>query len=102
VYFGFELFAKGGLPEQEGFEPPVPFGTTVFKTVALNHSATAPSPGNPLFNNIGPNAESGANFQPFYNQTPVFQANLGLNLSSCGLSMFAHREQKMKNFQNFA
>ena len=31
-----------GQPEQEGFEPPVPFGTTVFKTVALNHSATAP------------------------------------------------------------
>ena len=28
--------------EQEGFEPPVPFGTTVFKTVALNRSATAP------------------------------------------------------------
>ena len=29
--------------EQEGFEPPVPFGTTVFKTVALNRSATAPN-----------------------------------------------------------
>ena len=28
--------------EQEGFEPPVPFGTTVFKTVAFNRSATAP------------------------------------------------------------
>ena len=28
--------------EQEGFEPPVPFDTTVFKTVALSHSATAP------------------------------------------------------------
>jgi len=28
--------------EQEGFEPPVPFGTTVFKTVALSRSATAP------------------------------------------------------------
>ena len=28
--------------EQEGFEPPLPFGKTVFKTVAINHSATAP------------------------------------------------------------
>ncbi len=31
------------LPEQEGFEPPVPFGTTVFKTVAFSRSATAPT-----------------------------------------------------------
>ena len=30
------------LTEQEGFEPPVPYGTMVFKTIALNHSATAP------------------------------------------------------------
>lgn len=29
--------------EGEGFEPPVPFGTTVFKTVALNHSANPPN-----------------------------------------------------------
>ena len=28
--------------EQGGFEPPVPCSTTVFKTAALNHSATAP------------------------------------------------------------
>ncbi len=28
--------------EQEGFEPPVPVGTTVFKTVAFSRSATAP------------------------------------------------------------
>ncbi len=64
-------------PEQEGFEPPVPFGTTVFKTVALNHSATAPSPDNLPFNYIGSNAESRANFQPFYNQMAIFQANSG-------------------------
>ena len=32
------------ITEQEGFEPPVPFGTTVFKTVALSRSATAPIP----------------------------------------------------------
>ena len=28
--------------EAEGFEPPVPFGTTVFKTAAIDHSATPP------------------------------------------------------------
>jgi hypothetical protein len=32
-----------GETEEEGFEPPVPCGTTVFKTVAINHSATPPS-----------------------------------------------------------
>jgi hypothetical protein len=26
--------------EEEGFEPPVPHGTTVFKTAAIDHSAT--------------------------------------------------------------
>src|SRR5450830_1167168 len=31
-----------GLAEEEGFEPPEPFGSTVFKTAALNHSATPP------------------------------------------------------------
>ena len=31
--------------EQEGFEPPLPFGKTVFKTVALSRSATAPGAG---------------------------------------------------------
>ncbi len=38
------LFRQQGVrtTEQEGFEPPVPFDTTVFKTVALSHSATAP------------------------------------------------------------
>ncbi len=30
------------ITEREGFEPPVPFGTAVFKTAALNHSATSP------------------------------------------------------------
>ena len=28
--------------EEEGFEPPVPRGTTVFKTAAFDHSATSP------------------------------------------------------------
>ncbi len=28
------------LAEEEGFEPPVPYGTMVFKTTAFDHSAT--------------------------------------------------------------
>ena len=28
--------------EREGFEPPVPFSTTVFKTAAIDHSAISP------------------------------------------------------------
>ena len=28
--------------ESEGFEPPVPFSTTVFKTAAIDHSANSP------------------------------------------------------------
>src|SRR5207245_10818745 len=37
--------SKGGIravAEEERFELPVPFGTAVFKTAALNHSATPP------------------------------------------------------------
>ena len=30
------------LAEREGFEPPVPLGTSVFKTGAIDHSATSP------------------------------------------------------------
>ena len=30
------------LAEREGFEPPVPFDTTVFKTAAFDHSANSP------------------------------------------------------------
>ena len=32
-----ELFA-----EREGFEPPVPLGTAVFKTAVIDHSTTSP------------------------------------------------------------
>ena len=31
------------LAEEEGFEPPVPLGTPVFKTGAFNRSATPPA-----------------------------------------------------------
>ena len=37
------------LAEEEGFEPPVPRGTTVFKTAAFDHSAT------PLATTVGSN-----------------------------------------------
>ena len=30
------------VAEREGFEPPVPLSTTVFKTVAIDHSAISP------------------------------------------------------------
>ena len=36
------------IAEEEGFEPPVPHGTTVFKTAAIDHSAT-PLCCDPLF-----------------------------------------------------
>ena len=32
----------GFLAENEGFEPPVPCGTLVFKTSAFDHSANSP------------------------------------------------------------
>ncbi len=35
----YNLFA-----EREGFEPPVPLSTTVFKTAAIDHSAISPKP----------------------------------------------------------
>ena len=33
----------GSLADGEGFEPPVPCGTPVFKTGAFDHSATRPN-----------------------------------------------------------
>ena len=30
------------IAERQGFEPRVPLGTTVFKTAAIDHSATSP------------------------------------------------------------
>ena len=32
------------MAEREGFEPPDPCGSTVFKTAAIDHSATSPMP----------------------------------------------------------
>ena len=32
------------LAEREGFEPPVPLSTTVFKTVVIDHSTISPVP----------------------------------------------------------
>ncbi len=33
---------KPAFAEREGFEPPVPHSTTVFKTAAIDHSAISP------------------------------------------------------------
>ena len=39
-YKSFDL--QDSLAEREGFEPPVPLGTTVFKTVVIDHSTISP------------------------------------------------------------
>ncbi len=36
LHYGFSF------AENEGFEPPVPLGTIVFKTTAIDHSANSP------------------------------------------------------------
>ena len=41
------------ISEQGGFEPPVPCGTTVFKTASFNHSDTAPKMSTYLNTNFG-------------------------------------------------
>ncbi len=52
IRFPFQTPSVGSTPvstpffkkmaEREGFEPPVPLGTTVFKTAAFDHSAISP------------------------------------------------------------
>ena len=37
-----DFFSSADKAEREGFEPPVPRGTTVFKTAAFDHSAISP------------------------------------------------------------
>ena len=37
-----DAFLLRGLAEREGFEPPEPRSSTVFKTAAIDHSATSP------------------------------------------------------------
>ena len=41
-YRFLDTFLLRSLAEREGFEPPVPRSTTVFKTAAIDHSATSP------------------------------------------------------------
>ena len=38
--------------ERQGFEPRVPRGTTVFKTAAIDHSATSPNAGANIKENL--------------------------------------------------
>ncbi len=42
VHGGLAEFRFPEMAEGEGFEPPEPFGSTVFKTAAFDHSATPP------------------------------------------------------------
>jgi hypothetical protein len=37
----FQINERGFFAEKEGFEPPEPHGSTVFKTAAIDHSATS-------------------------------------------------------------
>ena len=39
---------QDSVAEREGFEPPVPLGTTVFKTVVIDHSTISPNLHNDL------------------------------------------------------
>ena len=41
-YRFLDTFLLRGLAEREGFEPPEPRSSTVFKTAAIDHSATSP------------------------------------------------------------
>ena len=40
---GCSFFLFAFLAEREGFEPPVPLSTTVFKTVVIDHSTISPN-----------------------------------------------------------
>ncbi len=42
VFTRFGTFWYCYLAESEGFEPPEPLGSTVFKTAAIDHSANSP------------------------------------------------------------
>ena len=42
-----------GLAEREGFEPPVPLSTTVFKTVVIDHSTISPFVGKTISPFVG-------------------------------------------------
>ena len=37
-----QVFGSKKPMEREGFEPPVPFGTAVFKTAVIDHSTISP------------------------------------------------------------
>ena len=41
----FRLFFYKFFAEREGFEPPVPLGTVVFKTTVIDHSTISPNVG---------------------------------------------------------
>ena len=42
------------MAEREGFEPPGPFGPMVFKTIAIDHSATSPCCSEDSFAGVAP------------------------------------------------
>ena len=57
---GPELLQSHFLAEREGFEPPEPFSSTVFKTAVIDHSTTSPSAlGTAKIDNYSDNAKKG-------------------------------------------
>ena len=42
LYFLIVIVTTMIMAEREGFEPPEPFGSMVFKTTAIDHSAISP------------------------------------------------------------
>ena len=61
--------------EQEGFEPSEPFGSMVFKTIAISHSATAPEA---HFVRTRPRFYSNLPLdQGFFGKTPDFREDRG-------------------------
>jgi hypothetical protein len=57
--------ARAYLAEREGFEPPEPFGSTVFKTAAFDRSATSPAS---AFSRAMPHDASGAACRPCHHR----------------------------------
>ncbi len=67
------MIVRGKMAEGVGFEPTRPFGLTVFKTAALDHSATPPG---------GWQGVKDLNLQP----TVLETATLPIELTPCSLT----------------
>ena len=62
IRYNYCLFRENHLAEREGFEPPDPLRSTVFKTAAIDHSAIFPV----AFGNKRTETKSGAKVLLFF------------------------------------